>query len=205
MLYWTVETAVQVCMKALDGGSTQAGVSYQYDTCGNLKRGGPRPIYGGNFWWTTAVYVREKQPAVADLSWETGPAFRFKAEEYLLAGSTSFDQEHRHYCVHHCHHDMNNCRTPRPWYALTTAADVYSEDTKDTTSKGGYEGGNMERSAVEEHASRLSFYPMRANGNCFNNDYLPKNRSKDPVSWCHAHGFPWAPDLWDERQRAALK
>jgi len=206
MMYWAVETATDVCMKALDGGSTVQGLDFQYDTCGSMKRGGTKPFYGGNFWWTSANYISNKEPAVADLRWDPSPEFRFKAEEYLLRNSSPWDQEHRHYCTHHTHQNMNSCRTPRDWYALRGSPDVYSEGhgqvlREMTKAAGMVHGGVIAQGGMG--SVPLAAYPMRANGNCFHIDYQPKNRTKDPVTWCHIQGrLPWTSDQWDERQRA---
>ena len=194
MTYWTVETAIDICMKALDGGTSTSShhkttnnhdsslvvlskdhinmeeFKYKYETCGNLKRGGAKPIYGGNFWWTSAKWISNRKPAISELIWVSSGTYqsRFLAEEYLLYGSTSHEQEFSHYCVHHTHHDMSFCRTPREMYSLS----------------------NGKNNHLTSQTSQSSYY-IRKNGNCFHSDYLPKNRTKDSSTWCHHKKLPW--------------
>lgn len=106
MMHMLVVRAADVCLPTLRGGS--------YSTCGALKTPtGQGQIYAGNFWWATAEYLQQR-PSVLQLPW--GYASRFAAENFLLKGLSREASRERHYCVHHAHHDMQNCPTPLRLY-----------------------------------------------------------------------------------------
>jgi hypothetical protein len=114
MTYFAIER-FSICYKALD--------QFQYCTCGASKQG---LIYAGNFWWTKAGYLASRRPLVSEISWNMKN--RYLAEEYLLRNQSSPDERictrpnshavpaNLHYCVHHAHHTMQVCQTPRQWY-----------------------------------------------------------------------------------------
>ena len=70
MSYFLVEKAY-LCITALS--------SKGYQTCGVLKH---RNIYEGNFWWSTARWLKDRYPQVNDLEWSTKN--RYAAEEYIM-------------------------------------------------------------------------------------------------------------------------
>lgn len=165
MMYWVVETGV--CdQQALNSG---------YNTCGVLKRGGPRGNYGGNFWWTKSKYLSERRPRVQDIDWSVNKTLRerFGAEEYLLKDATPEEHSAKHYCVHHTHQDMNVCQTLPKWYRL------------DIPTPG--EANDVEQGVMKEPRK----YTMRPHGNCFYPAKLAnKEKSKDPKDWCYTGRFP---------------
>ena len=61
---------------------------------------------------------RDKRPVVADLQWTMGN--RYAAEEYILKNVPGKQLEH--YCVHHTHHNMQSCATPRHLYENVSMA-----------------------------------------------------------------------------------
>lgn len=128
----------ELCARALQSG---------YLTCGAQQQS---KIYAGNFWWTTAGYIATKKPSIAEIRWSMQN--RYDAEEYLLK-DVGAQGKKQHYCVHHTHHNMQVCHTPREWY---------------------------------ENIS----LPLRPDPRCFNPKKLPKNPTKDPMSWCHHSGLP---------------
>ena len=69
-----------------------------------------RNIYEGNFWWTTARWLKSRAPLVGDLDWS--PRNRYAAEEYIMKFEQG-ESKRRHYCVHHAHHNMH---VPTPSY-----------------------------------------------------------------------------------------
>ena len=81
---------------------------YDYLTCGVLKK---KSIYAGNFWWAKASWIR-KQAIYLPHQW--GMSNRHIAEYFLLKNVPG--KQLQHYCVHHPHHDMMTCRTPRKLY-----------------------------------------------------------------------------------------
>ena len=106
MMHMLVTRAADVCLPALLSG--------RFSTCGALKTPtGQGIIYAGNFWWATAEYL-QRRPSVLQLQW--GYASRYLAENFLLSGVSREASRERHYCVHHAHHDMQNCPTPPRMY-----------------------------------------------------------------------------------------
>ena len=107
MSFFLVEKA-HVCLAAL----TLRG----YRTCGVLKN---RNIYEGNFWWSTAGWLKDRHPVVNDLEWSTKN--RYAAEEYIMKNVKGMETN-SHYCVHHTHHNMQVCATPRYMYENVSLA-----------------------------------------------------------------------------------
>lgn len=164
MMYWMVESGV-CYQQALESG---------YDTCGALKRGGPRGNYGGNFWWTKSKYLSERRPRMEDINWSVNETLmeRFGAEEYLLKDATPEEHRSKHYCVHHTHQDMNVCQTFPKFYRLDIPT---AEEAND----------------VEMRLRKPSKYTLRAHGNCFDPAKMAnKGKSKDPKDWCFRDKFP---------------
>lgn len=104
----------EICYEALD--------QFQYCTCGPSKQA---KIYAGNFWWTKAGYMASRRPLISDIAWNMDN--RYLAEEYLLRNQSSpgphvCDRPSAksppglHYCIHHAHHPMQLCHTPKEWY-----------------------------------------------------------------------------------------
>ena len=92
-----------------------------YSTCGALKTPTSKGvIYAGNFWWAQASHLQSKGDSIRDLAWSS--VNRYAAENYLLAGVNASESRARHYCLHHTHHDMQNCPTPPSLYDAASAA-----------------------------------------------------------------------------------
>jgi hypothetical protein len=102
MLYFLVEK-YNICFKALES-------PYNYDTCGVLRQ---NTIYAGNYWWTKAKYLSVKKPCAIDIEWSMKN--RYAAENYLLNNIFPKNQI-KNYCIHHTHHNMQVCSTPRSMY-----------------------------------------------------------------------------------------
>ena len=96
MIYFLVERS-EICLSAL--------FEYNYLTCGVLKRNN---IYAGNFWWAKASWLKSRSTSLARTDWSISN--RHAAEFFLMKGVPN--EQYDHYCVHHPHHDMMNCRTP---------------------------------------------------------------------------------------------
>lgn len=137
---------------------------YGFNTCGALKRGGKQACYAGNYWWTKAGYFARKQPPINSpaIDWRR----RYNAEEYVLSNLSHSEHSNRHFCTHHTHTiDMGNCHIPPSWYILPSP--------------------RAEQDFLLAAKSR-----RRKVGDCFDGDKLPKNRTKDPATWCHKNGYP---------------
>jgi len=97
-----------------------------YLSCGALKTPTAQgPIYAGNFWWTTGQYILQSRRGAFSLTQSSmvwSSANRYVAENYLLAGVSAAESRDKHYCLHHTHHDMQNCATPFSLYASASAA-----------------------------------------------------------------------------------
>lgn len=129
MLHWLLHHYVDACQLVLrDRG---------FLTCGVLKTPTPHgQIYAGNFFWVKAAFLQESKaeslkdfpgflagesPALlAGVSAADQGRRRYVAENYLLAGVTREESSRRHYCLHHTHHDMQNCGTPWSIYAAAS-------------------------------------------------------------------------------------
>jgi len=98
-----------VCMHVLE--------KLGYYTCGVLKQ---NRIYAGNFWYSTAQYLASKKTQISSIEWNM--ANRYEAEEFILGKTSKNEYESKHYCIHHTHHDMQNCETPRAWYENVSVA-----------------------------------------------------------------------------------
>ena len=96
MLYFLVERN-ELCLSAL--------FDFYYKTCGVLKRNN---IYAGNFWWAKASWLKSRSTLLEQTNWDISN--RHAAEFFLMKDVPT--QQYDHYCVHHPHHDMMNCRTP---------------------------------------------------------------------------------------------
>lgn len=106
MLYMLVARAEEGCLPAL--------LERGFASCGALKTPtGQGAIYAGNFWWATAKFLQGR-PDVQALPWTH--AARYAAENFLLRGVPQAEDRASHYCVHHTHHDMQNCPTLRDMY-----------------------------------------------------------------------------------------
>ena len=137
---------------------------YGFKTCGTLKRGGKQACYAGNYWWTKAGYFAWKQPSINSpaIDWRR----RYNAEEYVLSNLSHSEHSNLHFCTHHTHTiDMGNCHIPPKWYMLPSE--------------------QAEQNFLLTVKSR-----RRKMGDCFDGNKLPKNRTKDPNSWCHKNGYP---------------
>ena len=106
MTFFLVEK-YSVCSTALD----QRG----FESCGVLMN---RNIYEGNFWWTTAGWLSKRRPLIKDMVWSQ--ATRYGAEEYILKNVPG--KQLLHYCIHHAHHNMQSCSTPRWLYENASLA-----------------------------------------------------------------------------------
>lgn len=96
MLHFLVEKN-ELCLSAL--------FDFDYQTCGVLKRNN---IYAGNFWWAKASWLKSRSNFLRQTAWSISS--RHAAEFFLMKHVPI--QQYDHYCVHHPHHDMMNCRTP---------------------------------------------------------------------------------------------
>jgi len=109
-----------------------------FSTCGVLKTPTPHgQIYAGNFFWARAAFLQQESkreqlkdfPAflaggssalLAGVSAADQGRRRYVAENYLLAGETREDSARKHFCLHHTHHDMQNCATPWAIYGTVS-------------------------------------------------------------------------------------
>ena len=62
--------------------------------------------------------MKKRKPLIAELQWN--PVNRYAAEEYLLKGVPGLQLSH--YCIHHTHHNMQSCSTPRWMYENVSLA-----------------------------------------------------------------------------------
>jgi len=107
-----------------------------YLTCGALKTPTPKGhIYAGNFWWAKGSYLQMRGDRIRELA--STMTNRYVAENYLLQHVNSTVSRERHYCLHHTHHDMQNCPTPPEMYfnaskalQLRSHGDCYSRELR---------------------------------------------------------------------------
>jgi hypothetical protein len=113
MSFFLVEKS-HVCLNLLERDPN-------YATCGVLKQ---HSIYQGNFWWSTASWIASRTPKIWNFRWNMQN--RYIAEEYLMRPEYlphgSHFKKRSHYCIHHAHHTMQVCHTPREWYENVSVA-----------------------------------------------------------------------------------
>jgi hypothetical protein len=103
MMYFLIEHH-DVCVEAIQ--------KQGYHTCGVLKQGLPSGVYAGNYWWSTASWLRNRQSLMI---YDWNMHSRMEAENMILRG-VSMKEHQKHYCIHHTHHNMYDCPTHRRSY-----------------------------------------------------------------------------------------
>lgn len=86
-----------------------------YETCGVLKTDHE---YMGNFWWARAGWIKTRKK-LDTMEWNMEQ--RMFAEDWLLQGVSSDEEQSHHYCVHSIDHNMYDCPTPRHLYEIKSS------------------------------------------------------------------------------------
>lgn len=128
MLHMVLQHYLDICKPAM--------LEEGYLTCGALKTPTSKgPIYAGNFWWSRASFLQSHVDHIRDMAWSN--VNRYAAENFLLHGVNASLSRRYHYCIHHTHHDMQNCRTPSEFYtevskslALRAHGDCFSANLR---------------------------------------------------------------------------